>query len=62
MEDFEEIMNAFSELDFSKMSFGDTMRCVNMVNALYELTKELVIKYSFDTPSKSTFLFKMGDD
>lgn len=62
MEDFEEIVKAFGELDTSKMSLSDIVRCAKLMNELSEFMKEMIVKYSFDTPSKSTFLFKMGDD
>ena len=61
MEELDEIMKAFSELDLDKLTFNEKIEMIDLFTPVVEFARRMAIKYSSDMPSGSTFFFRMGD-
>lgn len=59
MDDINEIMNAFSQLDFNNFTLEEKLEAVNIADPFIRFAKRMVVKYSSDLPQGSTFLFRM---
>lgn len=59
MDELNEIMVAFGQLDFDSLTLEEKLEAVSIITPFIHFAKRMVVKYSSDLPQGSTFLFRM---
>ena len=61
-EELIEIFNLLSEIDFKNISINENILLMSATYEFAEKVKPIVMKYSMENHTKSTFFMKLGDD